>query len=64
VARAALARRESRGAHSRDDFQGKDPEWGKANLAVRRGEDGEMRVETVTGPPMPEELRKIIEEMG
>jgi succinate dehydrogenase / fumarate reductase flavoprotein subunit len=64
VARAALARRESRGAHSRDDIQGKDPEWGKANLAVRRGEDGEMRVETVTGPPMPEELRKIIEEMG
>lgn len=64
VARAALMREESRGAHTRDDHRGKDPEWGKVNLVVRRGADGRMEVEKVPVPPIPEELASIIEEMG
>ncbi len=63
IARAALLRRESRGAQFREDFPGKDAEWGKYNIVVRRGADGAMQVEKVALPPMPEELKAVIEEM-
>ncbi len=63
VTRAALEREESRGAHFRVDHQGKDPEWGKFNLLLRKGEDGEMTIrrEPVVAPSS--ELTAIIEEM-
>jgi succinate dehydrogenase / fumarate reductase flavoprotein subunit len=64
VTRAALLRQESRGAQSRDDYRGKDPEWGKLNLVVRKGAGGAMEVERVPTRPLPDELAKIIEEMG
>jgi succinate dehydrogenase / fumarate reductase flavoprotein subunit len=64
VARCALRREESRGGQSRDDFRTKDPEWGKANLVVRKGEEGEMAVERISIPPLPETLKRIIEEIG
>jgi succinate dehydrogenase / fumarate reductase flavoprotein subunit len=64
VAQCALLREESRGGHSRDDFRTKDTEWGKANLVVRKGEEGEMAVERISIPPLPETLKRIIEEIG
>jgi succinate dehydrogenase / fumarate reductase flavoprotein subunit len=44
VARAALMRHESRGAHSRLDYTGFDDYWGEHNIVIHKGEDG-MHVE-------------------
>ena len=63
VTRAALLRKESRGAQFREDFPGKDAEWGKYNIVVKRGADGEMRVEKRALAAMPDELRAVIQEM-
>jgi succinate dehydrogenase / fumarate reductase flavoprotein subunit len=63
ITRAALMRKESRGAQFRDDFPNKDPEWAKYNIVIERGDDGEMRVEKRPIQAMPNELKTIIEEM-
>jgi len=63
IARAALLRKESRGAQFREDFPTKDAEWGKYNIIVKRGEGGEMLVEKRALTPIPAELKAVIEEM-
>jgi succinate dehydrogenase / fumarate reductase flavoprotein subunit len=63
ITRAALLRKESRGAQFREDFPNKDNEWGKYNIVVARGSDGGMRVEKRALPPLPAELKAVIEEM-
>jgi succinate dehydrogenase / fumarate reductase flavoprotein subunit len=64
VVRSALDRRESRGGHFREDHPEKDPGASSYNIAVRRAGDGSMEMERVPIPPMPDELRAVIEEMG
>jgi succinate dehydrogenase / fumarate reductase, flavoprotein subunit len=61
---AARERKESRGAHSRTDYQDKDAEWGKMNLVVRKGSGGEPEVRREPIPPLRQELADIIKEQG
>jgi len=63
IVRCAIERKESRGGHFREDYPAKDEEFGKVNLIVRKGPDGEMRVSREPVPEMSAELKEIIKEM-
>ena len=59
VTRSALARQESRGAHSRIDYAGPNPAWGaKNNVIVREGSTMALRQTPV--PEMPNELKQLV----
>jgi succinate dehydrogenase / fumarate reductase flavoprotein subunit len=61
MARAALARTESRGGHARDDFPQMDKRFSKVNIVVRKSPTG-MHVEEVDHPDPPPEIQSILEE--
>jgi succinate dehydrogenase / fumarate reductase flavoprotein subunit len=63
VTRAAIERKESRGAQFRDDYPNKDAALGKVNIVLKKGADGVMQIRREPIPPMPEELKLVIEEM-
>jgi succinate dehydrogenase / fumarate reductase flavoprotein subunit len=64
VTRAAIERRESRGAQFREDFPAKDETgFGKVNFIVSKGAAGEMVVTSRPTVPMSDEQRAIVEEM-
>jgi succinate dehydrogenase / fumarate reductase flavoprotein subunit len=64
IARAALARPESRGAHTRDDHPERNSGWGGVNLVIRKEADGSMEIRREPIPPMPTGLAAIIEDQG
>jgi len=63
IARSALAREESRGAHSRIDFPATEKKWAKKNVVARAGRKG-IAVTTEPIKPMPEDLRALAEAGG
>ena len=61
IARSALQRTESRGAHSRLDYPATDDaRWGGVNGVVCRASDGTMTVGTIPLPGMTDELRALL----
>jgi succinate dehydrogenase / fumarate reductase flavoprotein subunit len=63
ITRAAIERRESRGAQFRDDYPDKDPAFAKVSIVIRKAADGTMTVAREPVPPLSAEQKAIIEEM-
>ncbi|HUM46879.1 MAG TPA: hypothetical protein PLD84_08125, partial [Chitinophagales bacterium] len=60
---SALERKESRGAHFRDDYPSKDDKSGKFNLVIKKDDDGQMQIRQEIRKELRQDLQQIIEEM-
>jgi succinate dehydrogenase / fumarate reductase flavoprotein subunit len=60
ITRSALARKESRGGHTRSDYPGTDARFAALNLVTRR-KDGEMTLTEQPLAPMPPDLKELVD---
>jgi succinate dehydrogenase / fumarate reductase flavoprotein subunit len=61
VTRAAIERKESRGAQFREDFPDKSADLGGVTIVVRKGVDGGMHIVREPIPPLSEAHKAIVE---
>ena len=62
IARCAIMRQESRGAHFRLDFPDKSEEFSKVIMVIIKDADGQMQVNSEAIVPLTEEHKQIIED--
>src|SRR5256712_391443 len=62
ITRAALERKESRGAQFREDYPGKEKRFSKVNTIVSKSANGAMAVRLEQLPELPEYLKQVIQE--
>jgi succinate dehydrogenase / fumarate reductase flavoprotein subunit len=64
ITRAALERKESRGAQFREDYPHKEDRFAKVNTMIWKGNDGSMQIRFEPLAEMPDYLKRVIEENG
>ncbi len=64
VAKCALVREESRGAHSRIDFPETTAEWGTKNNIISQDSSGAMNLRQDLKSDLPDELKQVLAEDG
>ena len=64
VTRAAIERKESRGAQFREDYPEKSSEFSKVNTIVWKGDDGRMQIRRAEIAEIRDDLKEVIKQMG